>query len=67
MEFIQKYLPKQMSREEVDLVVNACIEEAGATTMKHLGAVMKLIYTKINPASASKQMTSELVKKALSS
>jgi uncharacterized protein YqeY len=65
MVLIREYLPRQLSRDEVSLVVNACIEEAGAKNVKDLGKVMKLVYTKIDPASASKQMASELIKAAL--
>jgi uncharacterized protein YqeY len=66
MDFIREYLPRQRSIEDVAKVVQECIEESGATSIKDLGKVIKLVYTKIDPASANKQMTSELIKKAFS-
>jgi len=39
-EIISSYLPKQISREEVEVVVGKIIENAGATSMKDFGRVM---------------------------
>lgn len=65
MEIIKAYLPTQLSVEEVEAVVVACIAEIGASGVKDLGKVMKAVYTKIDAAAAPKQMTSEIVKKRL--
>ncbi len=37
---IEKYLPEQMSEEEIGAVVTRIIQETGATTMKDMGRVM---------------------------
>ena len=38
---IETYLPKQMSRQEVEAVVSAIISEVGASSVKDFGKVMK--------------------------
>ena len=38
---IQTYLPKQLSREEVEAAILAVIDEIGASSMKDMGRVMK--------------------------
>ncbi len=39
---IEEYLPKQLSQEELEAEVKAIIAEAGATSPKEMGKVMKL-------------------------
>jgi uncharacterized protein YqeY len=39
-EVIRGYLPAQLSDEELDAMIDAAIAEAGASTMKDMGAVM---------------------------
>ncbi len=40
---IDRYLPAQMAQDEVDAIIAAAIAESGATTVKDLGSVMKLV------------------------
>jgi uncharacterized protein YqeY len=42
IEVIQRYLPEQMSDEELEKEVRAIVEEVGATSMKDMGKVMGL-------------------------
>lgn len=44
---IDTYLPAQLSEQEVAELVAAAISEAGATTPKDLGAVMKILQPKV--------------------
>lgn len=37
---IQKYLPEQLSREELEKIIDAAIKSTGASTVKDLGKVM---------------------------
>jgi uncharacterized protein YqeY len=37
---IEKYLPEQMSQEEIETVVKRIVEETGASSMKDMGKVM---------------------------
>ena len=43
LHIIESFLPQQMSREEVKTLAQAAIAEAGATDLKQLGAVMKIL------------------------
>lgn len=39
--YLEKYLPKQLTEEEITVIVQEIIAELGATTMKDMGKVMK--------------------------
>jgi uncharacterized protein YqeY len=43
---LNTYLPQQLSPAEVEALVKAAIAEAGATSKKDMGAVMKLVNAK---------------------
>lgn len=62
---LQTYLPQQMTEAEVEGVVAAAVAEAGATSAKDMGAVMKLVQPKV-AGRADGRLVSELVKKKLS-
>ena len=40
IEVIERYLPKQLSAEELEATVKKIVEEVGATSMKDMGKVM---------------------------
>ena len=46
-EVIRGYLPAQLSDEQLDALVDAAIAEAGATSMKDMGAVMGRLMPKL--------------------
>jgi uncharacterized protein YqeY len=46
-EVIRGYLPAQLSDEELDAMIDAAIAEAGASTMKDMGAVMGRLMPKL--------------------
>ncbi|HJR54249.1 MAG TPA: GatB/YqeY domain-containing protein [Gemmatimonadota bacterium] len=46
-EVIRGYLPAQLSDAELDAMIDAAIAEAGATTMKEMGAVMGQLMPKL--------------------
>ncbi len=64
IEIIAEYLPKQLSKEEVEENVKNIIAETGATTIKDMGNVMKIAKERIG-ASADGKTISEAVKKLL--
>jgi uncharacterized protein YqeY len=64
LEVLQAYLPQQLSREEVQGIVAAAVAEVGATSVKQMGAVMKVVTAKTAGAADNKTI-SELVKAAL--
>lgn len=61
---VQEYLPKQLGAEEVRQIVREAIAEAGATSTRDIGAVMKLVMPKVKGAADGKmvnQIASELL------
>ncbi len=61
---IEKYLPKQMSVEELEVELKAIIAQVGATGPKDMGKVMG-IASKALAGKAEGRMISEVVKKLL--
>lgn len=62
---IERYLPKQMSREEIEAEVRAIVAEVGATSPKDMGKVMGQA-SKRFAGKADNRMVSEIVKVILS-
>ncbi len=54
IEVLQKYLPKQLSREEIKTELEQIISKIGATTMKDMGAIMKEAKAKMGAAADGK-------------
>ncbi|MFT6126777.1 MAG: hypothetical protein ACJAVA_001256 [Flavobacteriaceae bacterium] len=44
---IEKFLPEQLSEEEVIAIIDAIIEQTGANSMKDMGKVMGMTNTKV--------------------
>lgn len=65
MQVIENYLPKQLSREEVEEYVKALITKTGASGMKDMGKVMGLANKEL-AGKADGRTISELVKQYLS-
>ena len=65
MEVLSKYLPKQLSEEEVTEKVKTIIAELGATTIKDMGKVMGVANKQMSGV-ASGQVISKIVKSLLS-
>lgn len=47
MEVLNAYLPKALSKEELDALVDEAITETGATTKAQMGLVMKALQEKV--------------------
>ena len=58
---IQVYLPEQLSSEEVDEIIKSTIQEAGITSMKDMGRLMKEIMPKLK-GKADGKLVSQRVK-----
>lgn len=63
--YLQGFLPKQMSADELKTIVEETIKELGATSKKDIGRVMKEVMAKTNGAADGKTV-SGLVSKVLS-
>lgn len=61
---IQEFLPAQLSEEEIRGLVAEAIAEAGASSMKDMGKVMKLV-TPRTTGRADGKLVSDLVKQLL--
>ena len=64
LEIISEYLPKQLSREEAEGIVEKIIKEAGAVSSKEMGKVMPLAMKELKGKIDSK-VISEIVKQQL--
>ena len=65
LDVIESFLPKQMSEEEAKAAVAALVKEAGATSVKDMGAVMALVKAKLQ-GQIDMSKASGMVKAALS-
>ncbi len=61
---IEKYLPEQLSEEEIELKLKGIIAETGASSMKDMGRVMGLA-SKQMAGKADNKLVAALVKKLL--
>ncbi len=61
---VAEFLPEEMSDEEVEKIVRACVEEAGASGPQDMGKVMKLVMPR-TAGRADGGKVSALVKKVL--
>lgn len=64
IEILQKYLPKQLSTEEIEEIIKKVIADVGATSMKDMGNVMKEAKSRIGAGSDGRTIN-EVVKKLL--
>ncbi len=62
---IEGYLPKQMSRDEIEAIVREVVAEVGATTPKDMGNVMKVLMPKVK-GQADGKLVNEIVREVLS-
>lgn len=63
--FLERFMPQQLSAEELERVVDEALAEAGATSMKDMGPAMKAVQQKV-AGRADNRLVSELVRKKLS-
>ncbi|MDR7870181.1 MAG: GatB/YqeY domain-containing protein [Tissierellaceae bacterium] len=47
IDILLKYLPKQLSEEEVEIIVTEVIKEINATSMKDIGMIMKTVMPRV--------------------
>ena len=65
IDILSEYLPKPLSQEEIEKIVEDVIAKTGATSMKEMGVVMKEAKAVIGPAADGKTIN-EIVKAKLS-
>ncbi|MEK7149701.1 MAG: GatB/YqeY domain-containing protein [Patescibacteria group bacterium] len=64
LEIIQTYLPKQLSEQELEKIIDEAIKTTNASTVKDLGKVMGLV-SKETKGRADSKAISEIIKKKL--
>jgi uncharacterized protein YqeY len=62
IDILNSYLPQQLSPAEVEVLVKAAIAEAGATSKKDMGAVMKLVNAKSSGRVDGRTLSAEVQK-----
>ena len=65
LKVVQEFLPKPLSEEEIEKIIEQVIAETGASSMKDMGRVMKSVMEKIK-GRADGSVVSSIVKKKLS-
>lgn len=64
MDILQAYLPQQLSDEELDELARQAVEEVGATDLREMGQVMKVLMPRLQ-GRATGQQASQAVRKLL--
>jgi uncharacterized protein YqeY len=57
-ELIEAYLPQQLSEEELTTLVDAAVEETGATEQRQMGQVMSALMSKLGGRADGKRVSS---------
>lgn len=61
---LQNYLPAEFSPQELEVLVKSAISEAGATSIREMGQVMKVLMPKLQGRATGEQ-ASQVVRKLL--
>lgn len=64
IEIILEYMPRQLTREELENIVREAIAETGALSLKDMGKVMKAVMPKVK-GKADGSVVNEIVKSLL--
>jgi len=64
LEILEAYLPKPLTQEELEAIVEEAIKEVQATSLKDMGKVMKVVMPKVR-GRADGRVVNELVKSKL--
>jgi uncharacterized protein YqeY len=62
---IQGYLPRALTAEEVSQIVDAVVQETGATSLKDMGTVMKTVMARLAGQAVDGKLISDLVRSRL--
>jgi uncharacterized protein YqeY len=66
IEIIRRYLPRQLTHEELDAVIRSAIEETGVTNVKETGRLMKVLMPKVK-GKADGRLVNQRVREILES
>ena len=65
LKVVEEFLPEQLSEQEIENIVQETIEEIGASSLKDMGKVMKVVMEKVK-GRADGSTVSKIVKQKLS-
>ena len=65
MDVLMKYLPEQLSKEELEVIVKQAVADTGASSMKDMGKIMAAVMPKVK-GRADGRMINEIAKAVLS-
>lgn len=57
---IERYLPVQLSEEEVTVAINQAVQESGAESIRDMGKVMGLLQTRLRGQADMKQVSARV-------
>ena len=61
MAILLEFMPEQLSEAELEVIVRESIEEVGATSMKDIGKIMKVVMPKVK-GKADGNMVNKIIK-----
>lgn len=61
MKILLEFMPEQLSEDELEIIVRESIEEVGATSMKDIGQIMKVVMPKVK-GKADGNMVNKIIK-----
>ena len=65
IDILSEYMPKQLTDEEINKIIDDAIEETGAETVKDLGNIMRLITPKLKNRCDMKSVTNKIREKLI--
>ena len=63
IEILSEYLPKPLTKEELEEIISSVIAETGATTIKDMGKVMKEVKQKVGTRADGKTINEKVKEK----
>lgn len=60
VDILKEYMPKELSEEELEEIIDNAIKETGATTVKDLGSIMRIITPIIKNKCDMKEVTNKI-------
>ena len=64
IEVLMKYLPRQLTEEELEVIVRQAVQDTGASSAKDMGRIMQEVMPKVK-GRADGRMINQIVKKIL--
>ncbi|MGN0993110.1 MAG: GatB/YqeY domain-containing protein [Bacilli bacterium] len=63
VDILKEYMPKELTEEEIEEIINSAIKETGASTVKDLGIIMRTITPIVKNKCNMKEVTNRIKEK----